>query len=460
MQVDAMRPLILAIAMAQTLLLSTDGAAQSNRPVVLLDIIGPIGPATADYIHRSLAKAEDRSAAAVILQIDTPGGLDSSMREIIQDILATPIPVISYVSPRGARAASAGTYILYASHVAAMAPATNLGAATPVQIGGLPKPPNPAPMPKEAEHEKNKNDNAHPSLTDKAISDAVAYIRSLAQMRGRNAIWAEKAVREAASLSAEEALNSNVIDLIALDLDDLITAIDGLEVGLADEHQILSTKDADIVIIEPDWRTDLLALITNPNLVYIFMLVGFYGLIFEFTHPGAVLPGVVGGICILLALFALHILPINYAGLGLILLGLAFMVSEAFLPSFGALGIGGVIAFVIGSVMMLDTDVPGYGIDWVLIAGVGGISGGFFVLVLTLAVKARKKPVVSGREELIGSPGEVTEWDHREGRITVRGELWQATARQTLSPGEEVRITKIEGLVLVVEPASPSGVKP
>ncbi len=453
-----MRPLILAILMAQTLLLSADGAAQSSRPVVvLLDIIGPIGPATADYIHRSLAKAEDRSAAAVILQIDTPGGLDSSMREIIQDILATPIPVISYVSPQGARAASAGTYILYASHIAAMAPATNLGAATPIQIGGLPKPPNPAPMPKETEQEKNKNTNPHPTLADKAISDAVAYIRGLAQMRGRNAIWAEKAVREAASLSAEEALHSNVIDLIARDLNDLLTTVDGLEVRVLDELKILSLKDADVVIMEPDWRTDLLALITNPNLVYIFMLVGFYGLIFEFTHPGAVLPGVVGAICIVLALFALHILPINYAGLGLILLGFAFMVSEAFLPSFGALGIGGVIAFVIGSVMMLDTDVPGYGIDWVLIAGVGGISGSFFVLVLALAVKARKKPVVSGREELIGSPGQVTEWDNREGRITVRGELWQATDKQALSPGEEVRITKIEGLVLVVEPASPVG---
>ena len=456
-----MRPLILAILMAQTLLLSADGAAQSSRPVVvLLDIIGPIGPATADYIHRSLAKAEDRSAAAVILQIDTPGGLDSSMREIIQDILATPIPVISYVSPQGARAASAGTYILYASHIAAMAPATNLGAATPIQIGGLPKPPNPAPMPKETEQEKNKNTNPHPTLADKAISDAVAYIRGLAQMRGRNAIWAEKAVREAASLSAEEALHSNVIDLIARDLNDLLTTVDGLEVRVLDELKILSLKDADVVIMEPDWRTNLLALITNPNLVYIFMLAGFYGLIFEFTHPGAVLPGVVGAICIVLALFALHILPINYAGLGLILLGLAFMVSEAFLPSFGALGIGGVIAFVIGSVMMLDTDVPGYGVDWVLIAGVGGISGSFFVLVLALAVKARKKPVVSGREELIGSPGQVTEWDNREGRITVRGELWQATAEQPFSPGEEVRITKIEGLVLAVEPASPSGAKP
>ncbi len=345
-----MRPLILAILMAQTLLLSADGAAQSSRPVVvLLDIIGPIGPATADYIHRSLAKAEDRSAAAVILQIDTPGGLDSSMREIIQDILATPIPVISYVSPQGARAASAGTYILYASHIAAMAPATNLGAATPIQIGGLPKPPNPAPMPKETEQEKNKNTNPHPTLADKAISDAVAYIRGLAQMRGRNAIWAEKAVREAASLSAEEALHSNVIDLIARDLNDLLTTVDGLEVRVLDELKILSLKDADVVIMEPDWRTNLLALITNPNLVYIFMLAGFYGLIFEFTHPGAVLPGVVGAICIVLALFALHILPINYAGLGLILLGLAFMVSEAFLPSFGALGIGGVIAFVIGS---------------------------------------------------------------------------------------------------------------
>ncbi|MDP6351735.1 MAG: nodulation protein NfeD [Alphaproteobacteria bacterium] len=455
---------VLSLLTASASAATDDAPPPGAPPAVVLDIKGPIGPATSDYVHRAMAKAQTRGAAVVVLRMDTPGGLDSAMREIIQDILAAPMPVVGFVGPGGSRAASAGTYILYGCHVAAMAPATNLGAATPIQIGG-----GGLPLPKPgrgwgggddaAEEEAGDGEGAssqpprpHPTLADKAVSDAVAYIRSLAQMRGRNAEWAEKAVAEAASLSAEEALEAGVIDLIASDVAHLLEAIDGRVVEVRDQPFTLATMGRAVVAIEPDWRTELLGIITNPNVAYLLLLIGFYGLVFEFTHPGAIAPGVVGAIAFLLGLFALHVLPVNYAGLGLILVGLAFMVAEAFLPSFGALGIGGVAAFVIGSVMLLDTDVPGYGVSWPVIAAVGGISGTFFMVVLALAVRARKRPVVSGREDMIGSHGQVTDWADEGGRIRVRGELWLASAAEPIAPGARVRIAGIDGLVLRVEP--------
>jgi membrane-bound serine protease (ClpP class) len=465
----ALLPLVLAVTTAVA-------AGAAEKSAVLFEVKGVIGPAMSDYLVRGFAKAREQGAAVIVLRIDTPGGLDTSMREIIREILASPIPVLSYVAPSGARAASAGTYILYASHVAAMAPGTNLGAATPIQIGGVPKP---LPLPRrgddeaeeeadegeakkgeEAAEEKEKRKPAKkappPTLADKAVSDAAAYIRSLAQLRGRNVDWAEQAVREASSLSAEEALEAGVIDLVARDVEELLALADGRVVRVVNDDQTIASAEAEVTVTAPDWRTELLALITNPNVAYILLLIGMYGLIYEFTHPGLVAPGVAGAISLMLALFALHVLPINYAGLGLILLGISFMVAEAFVPAFGALGIGGVIAFVIGSLMLFDVEAPGFGISRPLIFGVAASSSALFTLVLTLAVKARRRPVVSGAEEMIGSLGRVTDWRDGRGRVQAHGEIWQAHGPVPLEPGAAVRVTALEGLTLVVEPAEDS----
>jgi membrane-bound serine protease (ClpP class) len=440
------------------LLLGSSPSSQESRLAIVLDLKGPIGPATSDYIDRGLATAQEQGAAIAILRIDTPGGLDVSMREIIQDILASPLPVVGYVAPAGARAASAGTYILYATHVAAMAPGTTVGAATPVQIGVPLSPPpreddgEPEPEQDEGSDQRPEATRAHPTMIDKAVSDAVAYIRSLAQMRGRNADWAEKAVREAASLSSEEALEQGVIDVLADDLTDLLIKVDGRTVSLLGDTRSLETAGLAVRVIEPDWRTELLAIITNPNVAYILMIIGIYGLILEFYNPGVIVPGVTGTICLILALYAFHALPINFAGLALLLLGLALMVGEAFVPSFGALGIGGTVAFVIGSVMLLETDVPGYGISWILIGSIALVSSVMFLLVMILLVRARRRAVVTGPQEMIGSKGQVIEWDGHSGRVRVHGEVWQARAAPALHPGRRIRVADIDGLILIVEP--------
>ncbi|WJW76413.1 nodulation protein NfeD [Thiohalobacter sp. IOR34] len=421
-----------------------------------LDIEGPIGPATSDYLNRALAKAVREGAQFIVLRLDTPGGLDTAMRDIIQDILASPIPVVSYIYPSGARAASAGTYILYASHVAAMAPATNLGAATPVQMAPLGTPPSPsAPekQPREGEAEPGARAPAEgDAMNRKAVNDAVAYIRGLARLRGRNADWAEQAVREAASLEAGAALELGVIDLMANDMADLLQKLDGRKVTVMGRDVVLHTAGLILLHTEPDWRSQLLAVITNPNVAYILMLLGIYGLIFEFSNPGAVVPGVFGAICLLLALFAFQVLPINYAGLALILLGIALMVAEAFAPSFGALGIGGVAAFVIGSLILIDTEVPGFGISLPLIAAFALLSAGLFVIILGMAIKARRRPVVTGQEEMVGSVAEVLEDFDERGRVRAHSELWQARTSTPLRKGQRVRITGMDGLTLWVVP--------
>jgi membrane-bound serine protease (ClpP class) len=410
---------------------------------LLLEIDGPIGPATSNYVHAAMQQL-DPTTELVILRMDTPGGLDTAMRDIIQDILSSPVPVVSYVAPAGARAASAGTYILYASHIAAMSPATNLGAATPIAIG-MPGQ-GQAPAPKQGEQPAGN------ALQHKMVNDAVAYIRSLAQARGRNVEWAEKAVREAASLSAKEALSQGVIDIVATDVSDLLRQLDGRTVKVMGQERTLHTQGLLLQRLAPDWRTRLLSLITNPNIAYVLMLLGIYGLLIEFAHPGLGVPGVVGAICLLLALFAFQALPINYAGLALLILGIALMVAEAFVPSFGVLGIGGTIAFVFGSLFLMESDVPGYGISYTLIGGFALFSLLLFSLLLGMVIKARHRPVVSGQEQLIGTIGEVLADFDSEGRVHLHGENWRARTTQPLRHGQQVRVTARDGLVLLVEP--------
>lgn len=434
------------------LLLTATGAAAA--PVHVLGVDGPIGPASAGYVTDGLEDAAAAGAGAVVLRMDTPGGLSSAMRDIIKAILASPVPVIGYVAPSGARAASAGTYILYASHVAAMAPGTNLGAATPVRIGGMPG--TPSPQPGDGGGDGDGGDKAAQAPADpmerKLVNDAVAYIRALADMRGRNADWAERAVREAASLPARAAVEKDVVDLMAQDLDALLQAVDGRRVETDAGVVTLATADAAIVRIEPDWRTRLLAVITNPNIAYILMLVGIYGLIFELMSPGAIVPGVLGAICLLLALFAFQALPVNYAGLGLVVLGIAFMISEAFVPSFGALGLGGVVAFAIGSVLLFDADAEHFQLSLALVGGVTAASLLLFLGTAVMAARSYGRPIVSGRQQMIDSLGVVVEDFEREGRVRAHGELWRAESDVPLRAGQRVRVTSMAGLRLHVEP--------
>ena len=433
------------------LLFVANWARSASPEVVVLTLDGAVTPATADYIVRGMRKAADKGAALVVLKLDTPGGLDTSMRSIIKAILASPVPVASYVAPDGARAASAGTYILYASHIAAMSPATNLGAATPVAIGigddGL----KPADKAKAKDKEKPPP-STRDSMRAKQINDAAAYIRSLAAMRGRNADWAEKAVRESVSLPAAEARKLKVVDVVARDVPDLLKQLDGRKVVIAGAERTLSTAGAALTEIEADWRTRLLMVITDPSIAVILMMIGIYGLIFEFMNPGFVLPGVLGGICLLVALYAFQLLPINYAGIALILLGIAFIVGETFMPSFGALGIGGLAALAIGMVILIDPDAaPGFEIPLPFIAGFTVMMGLAVFATAYLALKARKQPVVSGREDLHGADGVVLGDFEGEGWARVKGETWRVRSGGPLRQGDRVRVIAITGLTLTVE---------
>jgi membrane-bound serine protease (ClpP class) len=438
------------------LMIACLGRAVAAAPMVaVLDVDGAISPGTADYVVRGLKTAADDHAQLVVLKMDTPGGLDTAMRQIIKQIIASPVPVAVFVAPQGARAASAGTYILYASHIAAMAPATNLGAATPIAIGigGLTEPggqPQKNGKAKPADKEATPPGNTE---ARKQVNDAAAYIRSLAQMRGRNVEWAEQAVRQAVSLTADEALKRKVIDVIAADVPDLLRQLNGRKVNVLGVERTLNTAGAHIVTLEPDWRSRLLSVIADPSIAYLLMLGGLFGLFFEFSNPGFVLPGVVGAISLLLALFAFQVLPINYAGLGLIILGIAFMTGEVFMPSFGILGIGGIAAFVIGSVMLVNTDIPGYGISWEVIVPVALFSALFIFFVAGMALRAHSRPVVSGSEELVGAIGEVLEdFDGKNGWGRVHGETWRIRSGKPLIRGQKVRIVRLDGLALEVEP--------
>ncbi|MCQ4311348.1 nodulation protein NfeD [Pseudomonas stutzeri] len=428
------------------------GSVLAAAPVTVLRVNGAIGPASADYIIGGIRRATETNAQLLVLQLDTPGGLDSSMRAIIKEILASPVPIATYVTPSGARAASAGTYMLYASHIAAMTLGTNLGAATPVQIGGAPGgPPEEQPNAQKPDGEQDGD-----AMSRKQVNDAAAYIRGLAQLRGRNAEWAEQAVREAVSLSASEALALKVVDYVATDVDDLLGQLNGKSIETSTGEQTLQTANATLDHHEPDWRVRLLAVITNPSVALILMMIGIYGLIFEFANPGTGGGGVIGGICLLLALYSLQLLPVNYAGVALILLGLGFMIAEAFMPSFGVLGLGGVAAFVTGSVILIDTEVPGYGIPLALIGTLGVVSALLVFVIVSMALKARRQRVVSGDAELIGSLAPVTRIQANDptcGWVQLQGEHWQVRSPAPLHLGQHIRVMARHGLQLDVTAA-------
>jgi len=433
--------------------------AQPSTPparVVELHVDGQIDPVVAEYVDEGITQANRDGAALILITMDTPGGLDTAMRDIIKVILNSPVPVVGYVAPGGARAASAGTYILYAAHVAAMAPATNLGAATPVEIG-MPMPGGGAdPVGRAGSAASAAAAPGHDAMAAKRVNDAAAYIRSLAQLRGRDTAWAEQAVRESVSLSANDALSRKVIDLVAVDLNDLLRQLDGRVIAIGESGAgsvKLATANASVVVLEPDWRGRLLAVLSEPSLVLMLMMLGVYGLLFEFMNPGYVLPGVIGGVALLLALWGLQMLPVNYAGLALILLGMAFLVAEAFVPSFGALGIGGAAALVVGSVILIDPEgAGGYEVPVAFSVALALVSAALVFVTVYLAVKARRRPVVSGREDLFGAGGEVLEAFEGGGWARVRGENWRVVSAAPLGPGQQVRVVDIDGLTLRVEP--------
>lgn len=444
---------------------SSAQAPGPHRFAAVISIDGPIGAASSGYLRKSLDRAVAEGAAVVVLRIDTPGGLDSAMRDMIKHVLASPIPVLGFVGPSGARAASAGTFLLYATHVAAMAPGTNLGSATPVPVGGgmpVPAAPKPGEKPADDASEAPPKPKEGPSdaMGKKVLNDAVAYIRGLAEMRGRNADWAEQAVREGVNLGSTEALELKVIDLIVPDVAALLAAVDGQTVTLPQGDLTLVTAELAIQSYAPDWRDQLLSVLANPTVAYLLLLAGIYGLLLEGYNPGALLPGTVGGICLLLALFAFQILPINYAGLGLMVLGVVLIVGEALVPSFGVLGFGGIAAFVLGSVLLIDTDIPGYGVNLGLIGGIALSASLLMLITLHLFMRARRAPVFAGQVIAAGTHVLVSESDARGAWGQVDGERWRLQCDSPLAVGQQVRVEATSGLILRVKPLSSSEKSP
>lgn len=420
------------------LLLITLPLFAASSTIIKLNIQGAIGPATSSYLKNGMIIAASKNAKIILIELDTPGGLSTSMREMIQEILNSPIPVVTYVYPKGARAASAGTYLLYASHLAAMAPGTNLGAATPINL---------MPSPKLAD--SNSSDIS--TLEKKVINDSMAYIKSLAELNERNASWAQEAVKEAKSISAKDALKFGVIDLMAENTEELLSKLDGRVVNISGQSITLKTKSAVIHIYEPDWKTRFLSIVTNPNIAYIFLLIAIYGIFFELINPGALIPGVVGLISGIIALYSLNMIPFNYAGLLLIILGISFMVGEVFISGFGILGIGGVVAFAFGSVLLFDTETLGSGISLPIIIAFSLVSLTFFILVMRLFLKSRSAKIVTGTQEMVGSIAEVVKSNESAYLVHCHGETWSAISQDRLIVGQRVQVIELSGLILNVK---------
>jgi membrane-bound serine protease (ClpP class) len=445
-----------AITFSLTLLLgpifSLAARAQTEmvRPILAMDIKGAIGFVTASELAKAIERAQELRAEVLLVRLDTPGGLVSSTRDMTQAMLGSSVPIVVYVAPSGARAASAGTYLLYASHLAAMAPGTHLGAATPIPLGpGLPGAPPSQPSPGQKKGDSEPADAA----SRKSLNDAIAYIRTLAQLRGRNAEWAEKAVKDAATLTATEALKENVIEVIASSTGDLLAKIDGRTLTTASGEVKLATRDHPVIEIKPDWKTQFLSVIADPNIAFILLLVGIYGILFEFWSPGAIAPGVIGGISLIVALTALSVLPVNLAGLALLLLGIGFMVAEAFTPGFGLLGGGGLVAFVMGALFLFEPIEPNVpvAVSRPLIAGAAIVSGAFLIGILGVALSARRRPVQTGADRMIGQEAEVLTWSGDGGQVKIQGEIWEAKSDRPLLPREKVRILNRSGLTLLVQ---------
>ena len=466
-----------ALALAGGALVLADNGGDAATPQVrVVELEGAIGPASADYFMRALERGAEDGIDLLVLRLDTPGGLDKSMRDMIKAILASPVPVATYVAPNGSRAASAGTYIMYASHVAAMAPATNIGSSTPVNLGGegsplpiptAPQPPADEDAPEDSESGGEDEQDAEPkdkpqsgsAMDRKVVNDAVSYIKGLAELRGRNADWAEATVRDASNLTASEALEMNVIDLVAASLTELLEAVDGRTVNAGGVDVTISSSNAHIEFIAPDWRYELLGILTDPNVALILLMIGFYGIVLEFYSPGIGVGAVTGIICLLLGAFALQMLPINYAGLALIIVGIALLATEAFTPSFGVFGVGGVIAFVVGAIILMDTDLPAYQISKPVIAGVAAVSVGVMVFVLGAAVRARRARSASGKESMVGGRAEVVEDFQGKGRVRAFGEIWQAEGDPDVvfEKDSRVSITGFDGLTVQVAVNQPEG---
>jgi membrane-bound serine protease (ClpP class) len=418
--------------------------SEEKSDALLLSIDGTINPAVSDYIRKGFQLATEQNASMVIIRMNTPGGLDASMRDIIQEILSSPVAVVTYVSPDGARAASAGTYILYASHVAAMAPATNLGAATPIQIGGLGSAKD-----KEKPDEEDSKD-PRSALEKKIINDASAYIKALADKHNRNGEWAVQAVQEAVSLTAREALELNVINIVADNLDDLLEQLDGYQLVIDGEPLSLSTSEVGLNNFEPSWRYKLLGVISDPTIAYLLLLLGFYGLIYELANPGFFLPGVAGGIALMLALYALQLLPVNYSGLALMILGIGFLVGEAFMPSFGTLGVGGIIAFAAGSLILIDDQTMRVALPTII--GTTAVSALFILVLMSRVAMLRRKRIHTGVEAMVGTFAEARSDFSGPGMVWVNGESWNAHSSVPVKKGEKVKILSISGLELIIEP--------